>query len=79
MFINGYKFETSSEAQSQVDRVNNYYGIPKSADDVTKNWTSYEFADLNSPTFYYIIADETLIPVLGYPSPMDVVFSEETP
>lgn len=76
MFINGYKFTTEQDAIDAVSRVDARYGIPNSQDNVTTHWCSYEVAKDDNPIFYYIIADETLISVLGYPSPIDVFVPE---
>jgi hypothetical protein len=44
--------------------------------DVTKNWVDYQFAELNTPQFWYIVYDETLLPVLGTPIEFTVVYPE---
>jgi hypothetical protein len=75
-FINGYKYTTESEAQAAQKLCNNYYGIPESSEDVTKNWVDYEYAALNVPKFWYIFYDESLQVVLGNPTEFEVVTPE---
>lgn len=70
--INGYQYTTEQRAIAARESVNNYYGIPVSPDDVTQNWVDYQFAEFNEPTFWYIIYDESLVPVLGEPTEFDV-------
>ena len=72
-FINGYQYITEQEAQNAVNLCNTYYGIPKTPTDITQNWCSYSYAELNEPTFWYIIYDESLLVVLGQPTEFDVV------
>jgi hypothetical protein len=71
-FINGYKFTTESEAQKAVKDCNSYYEIPKTPEDVTKNWVEYQKAILNKPSFWYIVYDESLKVVLGEPTKFEV-------
>lgn len=71
--INGYQYITEQEAINAREACDAYYGIPKTPDDVTQNWVDYQFANLNDPQFWYIIYDESLLPVLGDPSDFEVV------
>lgn len=71
-FINGYQYNTEQEAINARKACDAYYGIPVSLDDVTQNWVNYQLAELNTPPFWYITFDESLIPVLGQPSTFDV-------
>jgi hypothetical protein len=71
--IKGYQYITQQEAQNAQALCNSYYGIPVSPEDVTQNWVDYNFADLNDPQFYYIVFDESLLPVLGKPTEFEVV------
>lgn len=73
MQILGYQYITEQEAQNAVNLTNTYYGIPKEPNDITQNWCSYTQADLNTPTFWYIIFNDTLSVVLGQPTTFDVV------
>jgi hypothetical protein len=72
MEFNGYKFTTESEAKQAVNSCNAYYGIPKTPEDITKNWVEYQFAELNQPQFWYIVYDESLKVVLGEPTEFEV-------
>lgn len=74
----GYQYITEQEADNARILCNTYYGIPKSADDVTQNWVLYNHAELNSPPFWFIIWNETLTQVLGQPTDFDVVFQSPT-
>ena len=72
-FTKGYQYITEQEAINARALCNSYYGIPVSADDVTQNWVNYQFAELNTPQFWYIVFDESLLIVLGTPSEFEVV------
>ena len=71
--INGYQYPTEQEAINAQALCNSYYGIPVSPDDVTQNWVDYQFAELNTPQFWYIVFDESLTPILGTPIEFEVV------
>lgn len=73
-FINGYTYQTEQEAINARESCDTYYGIPVSPDDVTQNWVDYQFAELNTPQFWYIVYDDTLLPVLGQPTEFEVVY-----
>jgi hypothetical protein len=75
-FINGYKFTTEQEAINAREACDAYYGIPVAPDDVTQNWVEYSFAELNNPQFWYIIFDESLLPVLGQPVEFIVIYPD---
>ena len=70
---NGYQYPTEQEAINARELCDAYYGIPVTPDDVTQNWVDYQFAELNTPQFWYIVFDESLLPVLGEPSEFQVV------
>ena len=72
--IKGYQYKTEQEAINAREACDAYYGIPVSPDDVTQNWVDYQFAELNTPQFWYIVFDDTLLPVLGTPTEFDVVY-----
>jgi hypothetical protein len=71
--INGYQYITEQEAINARELCDTYYGIPVSPDDVTQNWVDYQFAELNDPQFYYIVFDDSLLPVLGQPTEFEVI------
>ena len=76
MFINGYKYDTQEDALAAMERINAQFNIGTSEDNVTKNYCIYNIAEHNTPLFYYIVAEESLIPILGYPSPIEVIVEE---
>ena len=73
MFINGYQYQTEQDAINAREACDAYYGIPVSPTDVTQNWVDYQYAELNTPPFWYIVYDESLLPILGQPSEFEVV------
>ena len=77
--IRGYKYTTESSAKSAQKQCNDYYGTPISPDDVTQNWVDYKYADLNKPKFWYIIYDDSLLPVLGEPIEFEVITPNPIP
>jgi hypothetical protein len=80
-YINGYQYLTKQDAIAAREACNAYYGIPVSPEDVTQNWVDYQFAELNTPQFWYILFDESLLPILGEPIEFEVTqppFPNET-
>jgi hypothetical protein len=73
VLIKGYQYNTEEEAITAREACDTYYGIPVSPDDVTQNWVDYQFAELNTPQFWYIVFDDSLLPVLGTPTQFEVV------
>ena len=71
--INGYQYITEQEAINARELCDAYYGIPVAPDDVTQNWCDYQFAEFNTPQFWYIVFDDSLLPVLGKPTDFEVV------
>jgi hypothetical protein len=71
--MQGYIFETEIEAIAAQKACDTYYGIPVHPDDVTQHWCRYNFAELNTPQFWYIVFDESLTPILGTPTEFEVV------
>ena len=69
----GYQYNTEQDAINARESVDTYYGIPVTPDDVTQNWVDYQFAELNTPQFWYIVFDESLTPILGTPIEFEVV------
>lgn len=72
--INGYQYTTEQEAINAREACDTYYGIPVNPDDVTQNWVDYQLAELNTPQFWYIVFDDTLLPVLGQPTEFEVIY-----
>jgi hypothetical protein len=77
--MTGYKYNTEEEALISQSICDLYYGIPKNESEfnVTQHWTNYYFANLNEPPFWYIIFDESLIPVLGQPEEFELILPEQ--
>ncbi len=71
-YINGYKYDTEEEAIDAREACDAYYGIPVSPDDITQNWVDYQFAEFDEPQFYYIVYDDSLLPILGEPIEFEV-------
>ena len=71
--MQGYIFTTEIEAINARELCDTYYGIPVAPDDITQNWVDYQFAELNTPQFWYIVFDESLTPILGTPIEFEVV------
>ena len=71
-YINGYKYDTEQEAIDAREACDAYYGIPVAPDDVTQNWVDYQFAEYNVPQFWYIMYDDSLLPILGEPIEFEV-------
>ena len=71
--IKGYQYFSEQEAINARELCDTYYGIPVSPDDVTQNWVDYRFAELNTPQFWYIVYDASLLPVLGTATTFEVV------
>lgn len=59
--IKGYKFDTEQEAIHARKQCADFYGLPKSPDNVTKYWTDYTY----DGNIWYIVWDETVEMVLG--------------
>jgi hypothetical protein len=72
MYIKGYKYQTEQEAQTARKQCADYYGLPKSPEDITQFWVDYQVAD----DFFYIIFDESLLPILGEPIEFEINIEE---
>jgi hypothetical protein len=70
----GYIYNTEQEAINARELCDTYYGIPVAPDDVTQNWCDYQFAELNTPQFWYIVYDASLLPILGTPIEFEVIY-----
>jgi hypothetical protein len=79
MVLNGYKYDIEQNAIDAREACDAYYGIPVAPDDVTQNWVDYQFAELNNPQFWYIVYDDSLLPILGEPTEFEVNDSPFSP
>ena len=71
--IKGYKYTTKQDAIDAREQCDAYYGIPVSPNDITQNWVEYQYAELNTPKFWYIVYDDSLLPILGEPIEFEVI------
>ncbi len=76
MEITGYKYTNEQEAIDARKQCADYYGLPKSPEDVTKYWVDYETAELDTPIFWYIVFDESIREILGEPTQFEVTTEE---
>jgi len=72
--MEGYKFKTEQEAINALKQVNDKVNFPEGS--VTTSWTSYNFAGLNEPTFYYIASEKFTDTILKGKELFEVVYSE---
>lgn len=72
MVFKGYTYTDENDAVNAVEMVNAYYNIPANPGDVTQTWVAYNYDPKN---FYYILFDESLVPILG--EPIEFEISEE--
>lgn len=77
MIITGYKYDTELDAQGARKACADYYGLPKSPEDVTQYWVDYSFAEYNEPQFWYIVYDESILDILGEAISFDLIQIEE--
>ena len=73
MEILGYKYINENDAQLARKQCADFYGLPKSPEDETIYWIDYNEAELNTPIFWYIVFDESIIEILGEPTTFDVI------
>jgi hypothetical protein len=71
-FIKGYKYTTEADAIYWREMCDEYYGIPVSPDDVTQNWCDYQLGTFEGTEFWYIVYDESLLPILGEPIEFEI-------
>jgi hypothetical protein len=65
MVIEGYKYLSEADAITAQTSLNTHYGIPVSADAITRNWCSYNHESTSN--FWYITWDSSFNVVLGDP------------
>jgi len=73
MLINGYQYIIEQDATNAREACDAYYGIPTTPDSVTQNWVEYQYAELNTPPFWYIIYDQSLEVILGQPQTLNII------
>lgn len=77
MKVLGYKYTTEQEAIDARKACADYYGLPKSPEDVTQYWVDYNEASLDNPIFWYIVFDESIEMILGQPTEFEVTTEEQ--
>jgi hypothetical protein len=76
MIVLGYKYFTEQEAIDARKQCADYYGLPKSPEDITQYWVDYQEASLDTPIFWYIMFDESIRDILGEPEEFEVTTEE---
>lgn len=59
VYVSGYVYQTEQAAIDAVQQAAIFYDYPE--------WTQYWPARYNDPEFWFILADDSLIPVYGDP------------
>jgi hypothetical protein len=71
--MQGYIFTTETEAIAARKAAADYMGLPVPNGE-TLYWVNYNYAELDG--FWYIIYDESLLPILGEPIEFEVTQNE---
>jgi hypothetical protein len=72
--MQGYIFNTETEAIAARKAAADYMGLPKNPNDTTIYWVNYNYSDLDG--FYYITYVEGLEAALGEPIEFQVTQAE---
>tara|TARA_R110002167_G_scaffold71124_2_gene200856 strand:- start:3487 stop:3714 length:228 start_codon:yes stop_codon:yes gene_type:complete len=72
----GYKYNTEEEAKAGRKLCADYYGLPKSNNNTTIYWVDYSEASLNVPIFWYIVADSSIVDILGETIEFEIINNE---
>jgi len=73
--MNGYIFQTETEAISARKAAADYMDLPKNPNDTTIYWVNYSYSELDG--FYYIQYVDGLEDVLGDPTGITITVHEE--
>lgn len=73
--MQGYKYNTESEAIAARQAAADYMGLPKNPNDTTIYWVNYNYSELDG--FWYITYVEGLEAVLGEPTDITITPHEE--
>jgi hypothetical protein len=73
--MQGYIFQTETEAIAARKAAADYMGLPKKPNDTTIYWVNYSYSELDG--FYYITYVEGLEAVLGEPTDITITPHEE--
>ena len=74
----GYTFFEKEIATSARSELVSAKALPRGKGDVTIYWQNYEQAALDKPTFFYMLADKSMIATLGEPKKFQVTVSGES-
>jgi hypothetical protein len=74
--MQGYIFNTETEAIAARKAAADYMGLPKNPNDTTIYWVNYNYSDLDG--FWYIQYVEGLEAVLGEPIDITITPHDET-
>jgi hypothetical protein len=74
--MQGYIFQTETEAIAARKAAADYMGLPKNPNDTTIYWVNYNYSDLDG--FWYIQYVEGLEAVLGEPIDITITPHDET-
>jgi hypothetical protein len=72
--MQGYIFQTETEAIAARKAAADYMGLPKNPNDTTIYWVNYNYSDLDG--FWYITYAEGLEAALGEPIEFEVNFPD---
>jgi hypothetical protein len=71
----GYIYTTEEEAKIARKQCADFYGLPKSENDITKFWVDFQYSNLDG--FYYIVFDEGIKEILGEPQEIEITQNTE--
>jgi hypothetical protein len=72
--MQGYIFNTETEAIAARQAAADYMGLPKNPNDTTIYWVNYNYSDIDG--FYYITYVDGLEAILGEPIEFEVTQSQ---
>lgn len=75
--IKGYKYNTEKEASEAREKCAKFYGLPKK-DSTTVYWVNYSMARMDDDILYYILADYSVLNVLGSPQEFYVYYEDQS-
>ena len=73
--MQGYKYNTETEAIAARKAAADYMGLPKNPNDTTIYWVNYNYSELDG--FYYITYVDGLEAALGEPIDITITPHEE--
>ncbi|WP_445714080.1 hypothetical protein [Flavobacterium sp.] len=70
----GYIFNTEEEAKTARKQCADFYGLPKTENDVTKYWVDFQYSILDN--FWFIKFDDSIREILGDPQEITITINE---